>query len=975
MPASVEPTPKTDSSQAGPKPAEILYLIDGHGQIFRSFYAIRGGMSSPVTGEPTNALFAFAGMLLKLFHQFHPHYVAMAIDTPGPTFREELYPQYKSQREAPPEELIQQIPRIFEMTRLFGIPLLGKSGAEADDVIATVTQRVLDDPALAGVQLRLVSKDKDLEQLLGPRVSMFDIHTDTLIDTDWLRANKGIRPEQVVDVLALSGDTVDNIPGVAGIGPKTAAKLVHDFGSIDGVLSHLDQLRGKQKENLEKARGFLPLSRRLVTLKRDVDIPFRLEDARVGRIDGTRLRQLFRELGFRKHAPDLERLLEWQASHPPEPGSGPVANSTPAAPLASGSFAESLFDGGPAPAPAPRVHEFAVAPAALATAAGCRYTAVTTADQLDELVRTLRVQKMVAIDTETIGLGRRAALCGLSFSWEPRAGVYVPVRSPNPSEHLSEQAVLAALGPLLEDPALPKCGHNLKYDLHVLRNAGVRVRGVAFDSLIASHLVGTLEHSLDDLAQSHLQHEMIPISRLIGQGGRGQPQKTMDQVPLAEVVVYAAEDADIALRLYELFSPQLSAMGLQRLAAEVEMPLVEVLTEMEHQGVRIDAAVLTQQKQDLAERAGRLRQQIEDLVGYPFNLDSPRQLAEVLFKKLGLPVVKRTKTGPSTDNEVLEALCNREDLTPQQTAVPRLIVDYRQLTKLLSTYLDNLRDSIDPATGRVHATFHQTGAATGRLSSSDPNLQNIPIRSEVGRQIRKAFVAEPGNSLISADYSQVELRLLAHLSGDPLLIDAFEKDMDIHAAVAAQVFGVDPEHVTPEQRSQAKMINFGIVYGITAHGLSRRVEQLSLQGAKDLIADYRRRFAGIDAFLSKCVQQAMDLGYVTTMLGRRRPVPQVKSPNANTRNLGQRLAINSVVQGSAADLIKLAMVNLYRRIEREGLAMKLLLQVHDELVLEAPAGAASRMAVIVREEMQSAMRLRVPLKVDVGVGPNWMETR
>ena len=946
--------------------ANTLYLIDGHAQIFRAYYAIRGGMSSPVTGEPTQAVFGFAGMLLKLLEQFRPSYVVVAIDLPGKTFRDELYDQYKANREPPPEDFGPQVDRILQMTRLFGIPIISQEGAEADDVIATCTQRLLDDPGHAGVDVRIVSKDKDLEQLLTDRVSMFDIHTDTTIDLAALKANKGITPEQVVEVLALMGDKVDNIPGVEGIGPKTAAKLIEQFGSIAGVYANIDQIKGKRKENLEKGRQFLDLSVQLVQLKRDLELDFDLAAAKVGAIDATALQRFFKEMGFRRHLVDLERLLS-------------RTKGVVEAAADDDSFATSLFDTGPAPASAPAVYDGTEPDevTSLATASASDYRAVTTKSELADLVDTLRTQPMVSVDTETIGLGHRARLCGLCFAWQVGSGVYVPMVSPDPSQHLDSDAVLDAVRDLLEDPDVPKCGHNLKYDLLVLRHAGVALGGVAFDSMIASHLLGHPGHSLDHLAISQLQYETIPISSLIRPDGAdsAQGERTMDQVPLEQIVTYAAEDADIALRLYELFQPQLKEQELDRLAADVEMPLVEVLAEMEANGIRLDPDELERQRERLSVRIKELRRQVMDRTKCDFNLDSPKQLAEVLFTHLDLPVIKRTKTGPSTDVEVLERLRDLENLDPDKAAIPGLILEYRQFTKLVNTYLGSLGDSIDADTGRVHASFHQTGTATGRLSSSGPNLQNIPIRTETGRQIRKAFVAEPGHRLISADYSQIELRILAHLSQDPGLLDAFANDMDIHRAVAAQVFNVAPADVTSDQRAHAKVINFGIIYGITAFGLARRIEGLGRTAAQELIDSYRKRFAGIDTFLHECVAQAERYGYVTTILGRRRAIEQIRSTNAQTRALGERLAINTVVQGSAADLIKLAMVNLHRRIKAEHLPLRILLQIHDELVCEAPADVVDEQTRIVADEMEQAMTLSVPLKVDAGIGADWFAVK
>ena len=944
--------------------SDVLYLIDGHAQIYRSYYAIRGGMSSPVTGEPTQAVFAFAGMLFKLFDQCRPAYVVMAVDRPGKTFRDEMYSDYKGTREPPPEDFHGQEQRIFEMTKLFGIPIVGVDGAEADDVIATWTKRVLADTNVSDLKVRIVSRDKDLEQLLNERVSLFDIHKDQTISVETLEREKGIRPDQVIDVLALMGDKVDNIIGVEGVGPKTAAKLIEEHGSTDGVLKNLDKIKGKRRQNIEAAAERLPLNLRLVTLKDDLPLDVDLEAARVGPIDAAGLSQLFETLGFRRFVRDLDQLVG-ATGQPPDDAGVTAAGTNKAA---SDQIAESLFPSTDEPAPAEEP-----VPEGFTTAEVFDYDAVTTPQQLDDLIKQLRAAPIVSVDTETIGLGRRAALCGFSFAFRAGNGVYVPTRSPDTAAHLDEPTVIAALRPVLEDPATKKCGHNLKYDAHVLRHAGIHLRGIAFDSMIASQLLGQPAHNLDQLARTQLKHAMVPIKDLIGP--RGDEQATMDQIPLDQITPYAAEDADMALRLHAIFGPRLDAEGMAALAA-VEMPLVEVLADMESNGIRVDPDELLQQREALTVRIDELRDQIHEAAGEPFNLDSPKQLAEVLFKKLGLPVGKRKKTGPSTDVEVLERLAAREDLPAEKLIVPRLIVEYRQFAKLVNTYLGNLRNSILKEDGRIHASFVQLGAATGRLSSGGPNLQNIPVRTQIGRQIRKAFIAEPGHRLICADYSQIELRILAHLSRDPALMDAFERDMDIHTAVAAQVFGVPEQNVTGEQRARAKVINFGIIYGITAYGLSRRIEAMDEQAAQALIDDYRKRFSGIDAFMHQCVEQALDTGYVKTILGRRRRIDQINSRSPMTRGLGERLAINTVVQGSATgDLIKTAMVNLYDRIHREKLPMKMLVQIHDELIFEAPEAAVEEQARIVKEEMEGAMTLSVPLKVDVGIGGDWFSAK
>ncbi|MGH2353552.1 MAG: DNA polymerase I [Chloroflexota bacterium] len=927
---------------------DTLYLIDAYAQIFRAYYAIRNGMRSPA-GEPTHAIFGFTAMLLKLFAQFHPQYVVVATDT-GRTFRDDLFPEYKGTRRATPDDLTSQVPRILELIDLFGIPVIGHPGLEADDVIATITQRVLDNPACAGVDVRIVSKDKDLEQLLGARVTLFDIHTDTTIDVAALLANKGIAPAQVIDVLALTGDTVDNVPGVAGIGPKTAAQLVQQFGSLDGILANLDQIKGKRREALEGARDHLPLSLTLVTLKRDADFPFSLDSARVRPIDIARIIPFFQSLGFHRFQDEVRRLGEADLS----PGPFPTR--------------EGERQGESAPTGAP------TSPQGKGARGLGSYHAITTMAGLQDLAATLRAQEIIAVDTETTGLERDARLCGLSFAWQEGHGVYVPTRSPDPSAHLDAATVLSVLRPVLEDPDVGKCGHNLKFDAGVLLREGIRLRGIVFDSLLAAMLIDPSQssHKLDHLALSLLGYQMIPITDLIGEGAE---QASMDTVPLDQITTYAAEDADVALRLYYHLAPKLEEMRLSALLRDVEGPLTGVLAEMEANGILCDADELQRQGEDLAGRVDDLRRRVKEVAGCEFQLDSPKQLAEVLFDRLGLTPGRKTKTGRSTDVQVLERLAAQEDRNDPRTTVPGLVIEYRQLNKLISTYLGNLRESVSPSTGRIHSTFHQLVAATGRLASQNPNLQNIPVRRDIGRQIRKAFLAPPAHVLLCADYSQVELRILAHYSEDPALLDAFAQDLDIHAAVASQVFGVPLDAVTREQRNHAKTINFGIIYGITPFGLARRIEGLDVAAATELIAGYKQRFPGIETFLRCCVQQALEQGYVTTILGRCRAIPELQSSNYNTRNLGERLAINSVVQGSAADLIKVAMVNVQRRIDRDRLPMKLLLQIHDELVLEAPAEVASEQAIIVREEMEQALTLRVPLRAEVGTGLDWMSAK
>lgn len=931
--------------------SKTLYLIDGFAQIFRAYYAIRNGMQSPVTGEPTHAVFGFTGMLLKLFNELKPDYVVVAVDAPGKTFRDEMYSEYKATRDETPADLTAQIPRVFELVEGFGVPVIGKEGLEADDVIATITEKVLNDPNCQDVRIRIVSRDKDLEQLIGERVTLYDIHKDEEIDEATLWEKRGVKPHQVIDLLALVGDTADNVPGVPGIGPKTAAKLVQEYGGIDGLLENIDEIKGKRRENLEAAKETLPLARTLVTLKRDGDVPFDLESAKTGRIDVQKLLSLFQQLGFRRYQDEVRKLA--QAIH----GEG-IDLALPEAAGAEGMAASA----GQAETAQTEPEKKAVRG---------EYEVITTEAQLDEVVQTLARQEVIAFDTETTDLSREASLCGLSFSWQEGHGVYVPTRSPDPDSHLDTETVLGKLRDVLEDPKIGKCGHNVKFDAGVLLEHGVRLKGVIFDTMLASILIdpGKAGHKLDQLAEEHLGYTMTPITDLIGNAD--DEQLSMEVVPLEAVAPYAAEDADVAFRLYKTLAPKTEALNLDRLMKEIEAPLTVVLAQMEQNGILCEPEELARQGEELQKRVDELRESIVEIVGEPFNLDSPKQLAEVLFDKLGLTPVKKTKTGYSTDIEVLTKLAADEDKNDPRTLVPGLIIEYRQLSKLISTYLGNLRDAVDPKTGRIHSTFHQLVAATGRLASQNPNLQNIPIRSDVGRQIRKAFKAPEDHLLICADYSQVELRMLAHLSGDEGLKEAFANDLDIHAAVAAQVFQKDLEDVDETLRNYAKVINFGIIYGITPYGLARRVEGISVAQAGDLIADYKRRFPGIDAFLSRCINDALEYGYVKTIMGRRRWIPEISSRNRAKRSLGERLAINSVVQGSAADLIKLAMVNVQNRIDKENLPAKLLLQIHDELVLEAPRAEAEACAHVVQTEMEQAMQLDVPLKAEVGIGADW----
>jgi len=935
------------AKEAGRIMPRSFYVIDGHAQIYRAFYAPFRELSSPA-GEPTKATFVFAQMLLNLVEQRKPDFLAMAIDCADEeVFRRRIYPPYKANRPPRPPDFNVQEQRILRLAQDAGVPILQAPGFEADDIIATLCRR------LAGEELEvvIVSKDKDLRQVLSPHVRMYDPQSDQFVSAADVEREWGFPVDRAVEVQTLCGDPTDNVPGVPGVGEITAVRLIRQYGSVDGVLSHIDELTPKLRENLRRSAELLPVTRQLVTLRDDV--PIEADAARYAfrRLDEAGLRRHFAELGF------TSLLRKLAAEHAPAAPAQDVRRKQK-------EFAQTLFDAGVSAEPEGPSTD-------LATSEGCDYRLVDTAEKLAELAANLKQQRAFAFDTETDALGAMSAeLVGMSFSWRAGSGFYVPVRGPAGSTVLPVQRVLEALRPVLEDAAIGKVGHNIKYDMLVMRRAGAELRGIVMDTMVAAFVLdsGRTQYGIDALARDLLGFRKIATAELIGSGRR---QISMAQVPVEKVARYAAEDADIAWRLHELLRARLEAVPeLARLHAEVETPLIEVLAEMEYNGVAIDPEVLRRQSELLGQRIEELRRRIMEAAGCQFNPDSPRQLADVLFGRLKLPAARRTKTGLSTDVEVLEKLAG-------QHPVPKLVLDYRSLVKLKNTYLDNLTQFVNERTGRIHASFHQTGAATGRLSCSDPNLQNIPVRTDEGRAIRQAFVpGDPENNvLLTADYSQIELRMLAHFTEEPALLEAFAKDEDIHAAVAAHVFGVPLKAVTREQRAQAKIVNFGIIYGISAQGLVRRIDGMTLDRAERLIATYNERFPGIRKFMEKCVMDARAMGYVQTILGRRRYIPELASPVLAQRNAGERMAINSVVQGSAADLIKLAMLAIHRRIRSEGRPSRMLLQVHDELVFETPASAAEQEAAMIRQEMTAAMKLKVPLKVEVGWGKNWQELK
>ena len=925
-----------------------FYVIDGHAHIYRAYYAPFRELNSP-TGEPTKATFVFTQMLMNLIAQRKPDYLCMVIDSGDESvFRKEIFSDYKANRQAPPDDFHPQEQRILQIVRDAGVPIFAKGGYEADDLIATIAKRLCDQD----FELFVVSKDKDLRQIINDCTKMYDPQSDEVIDVKRLEEKCGYTPAEAIEIQTLIGDSIDNVPGIPGVGEKTALKLVKKYGSADAVMKHLDDLTPKLRENFEKFGDRMPIARRLVTLKDDVEFEFDPEVCKFTGLNVDVLRHAMETLGFTSL---LNRL----------PSNGKkekvVVPAQPRSPLL---FQDGLF-------PEPPGEEQAEV-SNIATGVGCKYSLVQTQEQFEEFLRELRKQKRFAFDTETDGLGAvTAKLVGMSFSWESGSGYYVPVCGPRDQQILPCEDTLAALRPILEDPSIEKVGHNIKYDLLVMRNAGIEMRGVVLDSMIGAWLIdaGRMHYGIDRLAIDLLQFRKIPTTDLIG---KGRMQITMDRVELGKIACYAAEDADIAWRLAGIVDRKLEETpDLRKLNDELETPLIQVLVEMERNGIAIDPGILKEQSQVLGERVITLRDEIYQHAGGEFNIDSPKQLSEVLHGRLGLRVIKKTSTGQaSTDVEVLDKLA-------AEHAVPRLVQEYRELVKLKNTYLDSLTNYVNPKTGRIHASFNQAGAETGRMSCSDPNLQNIPIRTDEGRRIRLAFV--PGdpvrNVLLTADYSQIELRVLAHFTGEPALVRAFEQDEDIHRAVAAEVFGVPLDQVTSDQRRYAKTINFGIVYGVSAMGLARRIEGMTVRGAGDLIAAYNKRFPTIHQFLRQCVKEAQEKGYVQTILGRRRPIPDINSPVIRNRNASERMAINSVVQGSAADMIKIAMLNIYRRLKKENHPSRMLLQVHDELVFETPIEAAESEAAMIKEEMQSAMKLKVPVKVEVGWGKNWQEVK
>ncbi|MGB9870334.1 MAG: DNA polymerase I [Anaerolineae bacterium] len=923
-----------------------LVLIDGHALAYRAFHALPLEGFATRDGEPTNATYGFTSTLLHILQELKPDYIAVCFDA-GHSGRDEIYPDYKAHRDRMPDEMRVQMDRIRQIVQAFGIPIMEVPGLEADDLLGALAQQA----AEQGLETVIVTGDKDLLQLVAPGVKVFlagrRLSDGTLYDEEAVRARYGgLSPAQLRDYKALVGDKSDNIPGVSGVGEKTATELLRRYGSLEEIYSHLDEVTPpRYREALEKNRDAAFLSRQLATIRTDLPVRLNLEECTIRNYDRARVTELFRRLEFRSL---LDRL-------PEGPGvSEGLGTSAPSRPTQLPLF-EVPEPKKPARRAAPTVPHIVREP-----------------EDLAALVERLRRAPAVTFDTETTSENpMRAALVGLAFTDREGEGWYIPVGHRR-GRQLPLAQVLEAVRPMLEDPRIPKQAHHAKYDMTVLARHGVRVRGLAFDTMIAEWLCDPASHNLGlkSLAFIRLGVEMTSIQDLIGSGRK---QVTMAEVEIEDAAAYAAADVDITHRLVRVLEPELRQKGHWDLFVEMELPLVEVLMEMEMTGVALDVDFLKGMSAELGARLAELEERIQGMVGIPFNINSGPQLAEALFGVLRLPTkgVPRTSTGRySLTAEVLESLRGAHPIVD-------LILEHRELSKLKSTYVDALPALVNPATGRLHTSYHQTGTVTGRISSSDPNLQNIPIRSPLGRQVRRAFVARPGWALLGADYSQIELRVLAHVSGDPGLTAAFQRGEDIHASTAAAILDIPIHQVTAEQRRLAKSVNFGLIYGMSPLGLARQTG-LTLAEAENFISQYFGRFPKVREYLERTLAQAKNQGYVETILGRRRyfPVLQSASPaQEQARRRAEREAVNAPIQGSAADIIKLAMLHLHRALHERGLSARMILQVHDELVLEVPQEELPVVTPLVREMMESAYSLRVPLKVDLGVGTNWGEMK
>jgi DNA polymerase-1 len=911
-----------------------LVLVDGSSYLYRAFHALPPFSNS--RGEPTGAVFGVLNMLNKFLKDYDPARIAVVFDAPGKTFRDDLFAEYKAHRPPMPDDLRAQIEPLLEAVKGIGLPILRESGVEADDVIGTLACKA----AEQGLSVLISTGDKDMAQLVSPKITLINTMSGTVLDRDGVKAKFDVFPEQIIDYLALVGDSSDNIPGIDKVGPKTAAKWLGQYQTLDRLVADAANVSGKVGDNLRAGLGTLELARKLATIRTDLTLPVTLDDLKRRPSDNTKLRELYSRLELRSLLKQLE------GSDPSPPVDSPAAGTPATAPPSPTIDGEAR-----AVAAAPRMYEIIDTEAALTT-----------------WLERLAAAKLFAFDTETTSLDyMQAEIVGVSFAVAPGIAAYLPLKHDyaGAPAQLDREAALARLKPLLESGQHAKLGHHLKYDAHVLANHGITLRGMRFDSMLESYVWNStaIRHDMDSAAEKYLGIRTIRYEDVTGKGARQIP---FSQVPVDKAAEYSAEDADVTLRLHEVLWPRIAAQEpLRKLYEEIEQPLVPVLARMEEHGVLLDRQMLRTQSSELGRRLLEVLAEAHREAGAPFNLDSPKQLGTILFEKMQLPVLRKTPTGqPSTAEDVLEELAGSYRL-------PRLILEHRNLSKLKSTYTDKLPEQINARTGRVHTSYHQAVAATGRLSSQDPNLQNIPIRTPEGRRIRQAFIAPPGHVLLAADYSQIELRIMAHLSQDDGLLGAFASDQDIHQATASEVFGTPLDQVTPDQRRSAKAVNFGLIYGMSAFGLAAQLG-IPRGTAQDYIDLYFARYPGVKRYMEETRAQAKAVGYVETVFGRRLYLPDINARNKQFQQAAERAAINAPMQGTAADIIKRAMISVDAWCQAGGGA-RLIMQVHDELVLEVPQDRIAVVSDMVREHMMAAAALRVPLKVDVGTGPNWDE--
>jgi DNA polymerase-1 len=876
-----------------------LFLIDGNSYCYRAYYAIRSLSNSK--GQPTNAVYGFITMLNKLIKDERPDYLGVAFDLKGPTFRHKKFEEYKVTRKPMPDELVSQMPIIKEALEAYNIPIFQMQGYEADDILATIAKRA----QAKDIDTFIVTGDKDALQLVGEHIKVYHTHKEGLIfDAAKVKEEFKVGPERIIDLIALMGDSSDNIPGVLGIGEKTAVQLISEFGSLEDLLKNVDRIKSDSKRELiKKYEDQARMSKELAVLDCGVPIKLDFDDLKLTSPDTGRLATLFRELEFKSLLDQVIERKELKA----------------------------------------------------------RYVLLGKSD-FEDFFKRLSRQKMFAFDFETTSSEPLLArLVGVSFCWEEAYAEYIDFNTAG----LDVDFVLGRLKGIFENESVKKIGQNIKYERMVLAHHGIELKGMYFDTMVASYLLNPSKaaHNLGAIALDYLNHKMMDITDLIG---KGKSQTTMDKVAREKVCAYCCEDSDVTFRLKSILEKELNKKDLFKLFTQVEMPLVDVLARMELAGVSLDVEYLGEISEAMQKKLDKLTGDIYEMADCEFNINSPKQLQEVLFVKLKLPPVKRTKTGISTDEEVLEKLAVKHSL-------PKALLEYRELAKLKSTYCDALPKLINPQTGRLHASFNQTVTATGRLSSSDPNLQNIPIRTDIGSRIRRAFVPKEKNSfMVSADYSQIELRILAHLSKDKALMEAFKKSLDIHTHTASLIFGLKENEVSGKQRSEAKTVNFGIVYGMSAYGLSKDLG-IEVERAADFINSYFERYPDVKAYVERCIAETRENGFVTTLLNRRRYIPEINSENVNVRNFAERTAINTPIQGSAADLIKLAMIEIERELLKRSLKTLMILQVHDELVFEAPKGELDEVKALVTDRMENIMKLSVPIKVNISVGKNWLE--